>query len=494
MLIQTDPSIIQGYLEDASGFTKGRAERLVIPDNAGEIAVFLQAAALRQEPVTISGGRTGVAAGCIAQGGALLSLERLDAMDPVLTAPGGGSVRLGPAVRLETLKQAAAEAGLIYGPDPTERTGSIGGNVSTNASGGQCFRYGTTRNHVLGLTAVLSTGEVLELERGQIRAQGDWLRLPLSSGRVLEFKRPDLPALAVTKNAAGYFSQPGMDAIDLLIGTEGTLAVITRVRVKLLPAPAGLFTLAVFFPDLAQTLECSHQIRAATAAGSLTPASLEFMDAHSLDLLRAAFPKIPESAQAVLLIEQEFAGDPDAEQQALDQWLAFLEGQKVPDDLVWFAQTRKDRQHLRDFRHALPETVNTLVRQRGLPKVGTDMAVPEARFPEMLDIYYQVLASSGMDFLVFGHIGECPLHVNVLPRNPDEYAVAKKIYMGFARDVVARGGTVSAEHGIGKLKHDFLRVMVGEQGFREMARVKKIFDPPLILNRGNVFPEEYLTI
>jgi D-lactate dehydrogenase (cytochrome) len=491
VLVKTDPSIMAGYLEDASGFTQGWAERLVIPENADEVAIYLQTASLGHKPVTLTGGHTGVAAGCIPQGGALMSLERLNHTGAIRPGPGGGVIQVGPAVRLDALKGEAAKSNLIYGPDPTERTATLGGNVSTNASGGQCFFYGTTREHVLGLTGVLSTGESFSVERGQSFAHGDWLSLPLSSGRLLKFQRPDLPKLEVDKNAAGYFSRPDMDVMDLFIGMEGTLAVLTSLQLKLLPAPAGLFTLAIFFPDLDATLASVEAIRLALRQpGGIAPVSLEFMDENSLALIRPAFPGIPAAARAVLIVEQEFTGG--QEENRLEQWSGFLASQHVPESMIWFAQTTNDRQRLRDFRHALPETVNTLVRQRKFQKVGTDMAVPVPVFRDMLDIYYRTLRDSGLDYLVFGHIGECHLHVNVLPRTAGEFAAAKQLYLEFARQVVARGGTVSAEHGIGKIKHDFLRIMVGEQGFREMARVKRILDPALILNRGNVFPEVYL--
>ncbi|MCK5218142.1 FAD-binding oxidoreductase [bacterium] len=494
MLIKTDPSVITGYLEDASGFTQGHAERLVIPETESEIAEYLKQASPKKESITIVGGRTGVTAGCIARGGTLLSLERLDTLHKIELTGEGGWVTLGPAVRLETLISAAAQAGLIYGPDPTEKTGTLGGNASTNASGGRSFKYGATRKHVLALTAVLSTGEILRLERGRSRTSPDVLKFPLSSGRTLECQRPMLPSLEVTKNAAGYFSAPNMDPIDLLIGMDGTLAVLTSLKLKLLSAPSGSFTLAVFFPDISSAIDCAAIIRRtaldSSFRSSLAPASLEFMNQQALDLLRPEFPNIPDLCQAVLLIEQEYSSGKQDE--ALTQWSEFLDQRGVSENMIWYAETEPDVRRLQEFRHALPEAVNRLVRQRNFPKVGTDMAVPEKAFPEMLNIYRRGLESLGLEYLIFGHIGECHLHVNILPCQASEFQAAKDLYLQFAREAVARGGTVSAEHGIGKIKHAFMEIMVGEPGLREMARVKRVFDPAGILNRGNIFPEKYL--
>ncbi len=492
MLIKIDPSVITGYLEDASGFTQGYAERLVIPETESEVAEYLKQASRKKESITIVGGRTGVSAGCIAQGGTLLSMERLDTLNKIELTGEGGWVTLGPAVRLETLISAASQAGLLYGPDPTEKTGTLGGNASTNASGGRSFKYGATREHVLALTAVLSTGEILRLERGRSRTSQDLLKFPLSSGRTLECQRPLLPSLEVTKNAAGYFSVPDMDPIDLLIGMDGTLAVITSLKLKLLRAPAGRFTLAVFFPDMPSAVDCAAIIRNQTkdSAFQTGPASLEFMDQQALDLLRPEFPNIPDISRAVLLMEQEYS--PGKQDEALAQWSEFLDQRGVSENMIWYAETEPDVRRLQEFRHALPEAVNRLVRQRNFPKVGTDMAVPEKAFPEMLNIYRRGLESLGLQYLIFGHIGECHLHVNILPRQASEFQAAKDLYLQFAREAVARGGTVSAEHGIGKIKHAFMEIMVGEPGLREMARVKRIFDPAGILNRGNIFPEKYL--
>ncbi len=494
MIIKKDPDSIKPYLEDASGFTRGHADLLVIPENEQDLITFFQQASAQSQPVTLAGGRTGVTAGAIPTKGTLMSLEKLQALGPIQNQGAFSTITLGPAVRLQQLKAKAEEHHLIYGPDPTERTGSLGGNAATNASGGQCFKYGPTRDHILGLRMVLSTGDIIDLKRGEHFAQGDRLRIPLVNRRdPLTFTRPLLPALKVYKNAAGYFSAPNMDALDLLIGMDGTLGAITSLTVKLLRAPQGIFTLALFLENLHQANDMATLIRrSAQGLASLPgirPLSLELMDSHALDLLRPSFPNIPPRAGSALLVEQDFA---DNETLALQRWSDFLQNAHIPEKMIWLADDRKSREQLRLFRHALPEAVNQVVRKRGFPKVGTDMAVPAEAFGTMLDIYYRELESLGQDYLIFGHIGECHLHVNVLPRSPEDFGLAKKLYLTFAEKAVAYGGTISAEHGIGKLKHDFLRIMVGDQGLREMARIKKIFDPALILNRGNIFPEELL--
>lgn len=494
MIIKKDPDLIKAYLEDASGFTRGSAGVLVIPEDEQDIVTYFKQAAAQGQPVTLAGGRTGVTAGAIPTRGALMSLEKLNALGPIQSSGEQSIITLGPTIRLEQLKAKAEEHHLIYGPDPTERTGTLGGNAATNASGGQCFKYGPTRDHVVGLRMVLTTGDIVELCRGEHIARDDMLTVPLAnrSGH-LTFTRPRLPLLKVYKNSAGYFSKPNMDALDLFIGMDGTLGAITSLTVKLLPAPRGIFTLALFLKNLDQANVMADRIRRSAQGLSpipgINPLSLELMDRHALALLRPSFANIPASAGSALLVEQDF---PDDEARVLQQWSGFLHEAHIPDHMIWLADDRKSREQLRLFRHALPEAVNQVVRKRGFPKVGTDMAVPDEAFSAMLGTYHQGLEALGQDYLIFGHIGECHLHVNVLPRTQQEFDQAKQLYRTFAEKAVAYGGTISAEHGIGKLKHDFLKIMVGDQGLREMVRIKKIFDPALILNRGNIFPEQML--
>lgn len=495
MIIKTDSDLINSYLEDASGYRRGCAEQVVIPESEAEVATFMRQAYADRLPVTIAGGRTGVAAGCIPHSGTILSLEKLQALGPIQAANGENLITVGPAVRLETLKNLADQHHFIYGPDPTERTGTLGGNVATNASGGQCFKYGPTRQHVLGLRVVLANGDLIEIRRGEIIAHGDDLSIPLSnrSGQ-LTFKRPLLPSIKVDKNAAGFFSQPNMDAIDLLIGMDGTLGIITAVTLRLLPKPNSLFSMVLFTTDVEQANSVATTIRNSVHGRDpipgIAPASIELMDHHALNLLRPEFTTIPHDAGSALIIEQDYAS---AEASALENWSDFLANLGIHDHNIWLADSTAEREKIRLFRHALPEAVNTIVRARKFPKVGTDMAVPAQYFTKMLTYYYQGLNELKQDFLIFGHIGECHLHVNVLPKTLAEYDQAKTLYRSFAKQVVAFGGTVSAEHGIGKLKHDFLEIMVGKEGLREMARIKTIFDPALILNRGNIFPESYLS-
>jgi D-lactate dehydrogenase (cytochrome) len=181
------------------------------------------------------------------------------------------------------------------------------------------------------------------------------------------------------------------------------------------------------------------------------------------------------------------------EDELLGEWYALLG--KVHHALLeqsWIALSPDEQQQIRDVRHALPVLVNEWYARFKQRKISTDMAVPDARFPELLQAYRKGCAEAELDYILFGHIGDAHLHLNILPKNADEAARAKSLYRQFIEKTLELGGTISAEHGIGKLKAEYLVMMFGEVGIREMVRVKKVFDERLILNLGNLIPEHYL--
>jgi D-lactate dehydrogenase (cytochrome) len=176
----------------------------------------------------------------------------------------------------------------------------------------------------------------------------------------------------------------------------------------------------------------------------------------------------------------------------MNEWLAVLEQHHALVDKSWFATSETDQAGLREFRHALPVLMNEWFARHNQRKVSTDMSVPDAEFTGMLRFYQETLRPSGLRYTIFGHIGDNHVHVNILPRNDDEATRAREIYLQFLKRAAAAGGTLSAEHGIGKLKREYLRFFYSDENLREMAALKRAFDPAGILGRGNIFSEEYL--
>ncbi len=178
----------------------------------------------------------------------------------------------------------------------------------------------------------------------------------------------------------------------------------------------------------------------------------------------------------------------------MTEWLALLERHNAMADESWFATNEADQAGLREFRHALPVLMNEWFARHNQRKVSTDMAVPDEAFAGMLRFYQDSLRGGNLRYTIFGHIGDNHVHVNILPRDDDEAKKAHEIYLTFIRRAVDIGGTISAEHGIGKLKREYLRVLYGEEHLREMAALKHAFDPAGILGRGNIFADEYLQL
>ena len=221
---------------------------MVFPENSAQIAEILRAATRDQTPVTVSGAGTGTVGGRVPFGGIVLATDKLNHIKRIAHVDDGGVAVAEAGVVLSDLQRAVDAEGLLYPPDPTERGCFIGGNVATNASGSRTFKYGPTRKYIRRLKIVLATGEELDLRRGNVKAASDGsIRIPLLSGRVIEARLPSYSMPHVRKHASGYFVAPEMDAIDLFIGSEGTLGVIVEIEVGLLPKPEGLLSGVVFF-------------------------------------------------------------------------------------------------------------------------------------------------------------------------------------------------------------------------------------------------------
>lgn len=488
--------LFPAYLRDESKLTGGRADLLCFPESEAEVAEALAQFSARGLPVTVSGGRTGIVGGAVPPGGGLLSLEK---MCRVLDLRWDAEraewfVRVQPGLTLAGLRRFLADPGSVpadwpgshyYPIDPTEESSQLGGNAATDASGARSFAYGSTRRWVRSLRAVLADGTVLALRRGERIADAGGSLGEIIPGRGL-LRAPDHPRPAV-KNAAGYQGGAGLDPIDLFLGSEGTLGVITELELALTRRPEKLLNLMVFCPALQAALDLVEAAR--DLEDRRRPLAIEFFDRRSLAFLsaRGAAANIPAAAAAILL--EIPAAEADLEE-TLSFWEDLLARLGLGAAPTWIEEEGEaGGGRLSAFRHALPETVNNLIaeRQRSCPvlhKLSTDFAVPAAGLRAMIALYQERLAD--LEYVLFGHIGESHLHANVLPRNPEELERAKAVYGEIAAWAVAAGGTISAEHGVGKLKKDLLALMYGERGLAEMRRIKAYFDPLGRLGPGNV--------
>ncbi len=530
MIVKSGPDELQDYLTDASNMSGGHAEKLFVPESSDEIAEILREADATDTPVTISGARTGTVGGAVPFGGYVISLERMNKINSIDRETMTAVVE--PGVILGDFQKAVEAEGLFYPPDPTEWSCQIGGTVATNASGARSFKYGATREFVRRLNIVLADGDTLAVSRGDaISKSGEPIELATDSGRKIRIVPPTYVPPNVRKNVSGFYTSLPLDAIDLFIGSEGTLGVISEIELSLLSKPLGFFSGVVFFEKEGDLLRLVDEARAisfdrwrhksepeAVATGSsslglrnsdfgfgrfaatnpqsairnpqLNATLLEYFDDRALKFISEKFPEVPDGMAGAIFFEQETTAE--SEDALFEEWNTLLEKHNADIDRSWFTTSEQDREKMREFRHALPVSVNEFIARHKQRKVGTDMAVPDDTFPGFLKFYKQTLDASGIDYVIFGHIGDCHLHANLLPKNEEEAEMSRHIYGRCIAQAVMLGGTVSAEHGIGKLKAKYLNVMMGERYLNEMAMLRRAFDPNGILGCGNMVDLKYL--
>ena len=512
-----------GYLGDESRRT-GQADAVAFPSSVADISTLLKMAAVRHWPVTVSGARTGITAGAVPDGGLVICLERMNRFLGVRRGTGGhlflkceagvslADVRktvstgiFADAARWspEQQKLAAELTGghWTFPPDPTETGASIGGMAACNASGAHTFLYGPTRLYVESMTVVLVNGDLLRLRRGHVQADEHGLFiLRYPDGRDGVVHTPDY-SQPKTKNAAGYFSGDRLDAVDLFIGSEGTLGIIAEVETRLVPAPETRAAQVIFWRDEEQALAFVVQLR--EEKRTLGVEAIEYFDTHALTFLRrrrealgvvSGVPTcLTDTARCGIYLD--LGVDTAALPSVLRRLSEMIEQLGGRMNETWSAHTARERERVRLFRHALPESVNAYIAERRkiypcLTKLGTDMAVPDECLSAIMNLYHRTLSEAGLTYVIFGHIGDNHVHVNILPATPEEYAAGKEIYRRLAETVVAMGGSPAAEHGVGKLKRDFLTLMIGDEGVRQMRAVKAVFDPESRLSPGNLFNPE----
>ncbi|MHA2423271.1 MAG: FAD-binding oxidoreductase [Candidatus Thorarchaeota archaeon] len=508
------------YLDDESHSFEGQTEKIVFPTNEEQIAAVMKEAYAKGEPVTIQGGRTGLAGAAVPLGGMTLNLERMNQLLYMRYSESEGlySIAAEAGVLLEDLVHAVTNKSLdsikgkgtaeeekalnqflgegkdyTFPVDPTEMSAWIGGITACNASGARTFKYGATRPWVTRLRVVLSNGEILDIDRGKYKAEDGKFKIELTDGSVTEVTIPTY-TMPDTKNAAGLFAKPDMDLIDLFIGSEGILGVITMVELGLVTLPENIMTVKAFFPSEEDAVGFVYDIRAPD-----TPVKMDFLEYYGPNAIemikeKAAsaglkIPALTDQTNAIVFFEFEYS-EADMEDKVMGLEMV-LNKHNSSSESSWAGLDRAELAKMKMVRHFVPETVNGLIAQRKaefpeIHKIGTDMAVPDESLRDYLQYYRTVLNEQGMEFVIFGHIGNNHLHCNMLPRNNEEVEQGMNNYMTFAKRAVEIGGTVAAEHGIGKLKRKFLVAMYGEKGIDEMASVKRSLDPQWLINRGTM--------
>lgn len=492
MIIKKDKSEIENYLSDAANFS-GFCDAVYFPENENDVVEVLKQAHAGKMPVTISGNGTGLTGGRVPEGGYVISTERMNRIVEINIEDKYAVVE--PGVLLAEFQEECNSKGLLYPPDPTETNCFIGGTIATNSSGAKTFKYGPTRNYVEELRLVLADGDVLHLKRGDIIADGYRAVLQTESGREIALDLPDY-GMPSTKHSAGYYVKENMDIIDLFIGSEGTLGVVTLAKLRLVDLAGGFLSSVIFFADESDAFKFVYAARDESIKSNrsgdrenLNALALEFFDAGSLKYMQEEYPNIPSSAGAAVWFEQEV--EKEFEDTLIEKWMTLAESCNADVDSSWFAVDESERRKFKDFRHAISYKITEYISRQGIRKVGTDTAVPGDKFAEYYDYSKKLVNEKNIKYIAYGHIGDSHLHLNMLPTDEEEYQKAREIYKELCVKAVELDGTISAEHGIGKLKRDHLLNMFGENNIIRMAGLKKALDPDMILGPGNIIDTKY---
>jgi D-lactate dehydrogenase (cytochrome) len=489
MIVKTVKDEFADFLTDASNF-KGDCSTVCFPESVQELRDIIIEANKTRTPVTVSGNGTGLTGGRVPMGGVVISLQQMNKIIEINTAEGYAIVESG--VLLSEFNKVITPMGFFYPPDPTEQNSFICANIATNASGAKSFGYGATRKFVLGMDVILPDGNSIYIDRNTCFADGKTLNLTSKEDKNYSISLPDIQMPAI-KNAAGYFVTPGMDAIDLFIGGEGTLGVISSAKLKILPLPEKMLSCVAFFADEIDGLNFIDEARTITKSSGNSPEtiharSLEYFDGDSLRFLSEKFPQIPAAAMAAVWFEQEMTTA--TEDAIIEQWMNLIVKHNGLEDDIWYALSGSELENIHAFRHSISTMVNEYISRKGLRKLGTDTAVPADKFREFYFGIKELVHSHNIDSVAYGHFGDSHVHLNMLPKNEEEFLLGKSLYTEICKRAIAAGGTISAEHGVGKIKREMFKLMYSPETITAMAGIKKVLDPNFILNRGNIFDEE----
>ena len=443
--IRTDDASRHEYGADA--LRRGvPADAVVLPADTAQVADVARICGETTTPLVPRGAGTGYSGGAVPlRGGVVLSLERLNRILEIDEASLLAVVE--PAVITGDLQDAVEARGLFYPPDPASlRRSSIGGNVAECAGGPRAFKYGVTRQYVLGLEAVLMNGDIIH-----------------TGGRVV-------------KNVVGY------DLTQLLVGSEGTLAIITRITLRLIPKPPAVSTLRTTFASVRAAVDAVGRLIQAR----VVPSTMEIVDRATLEAVAMSLGDrtlAPAGTGAMLILEVD--GLPEQVE---------AEGRRVADACrdagaleVLRADDDEERERLwrvrRGISHALMVVADL--------KINNDIVVPKGRVAECFDLVERLKAKYDLPIPSFGHVGDGNIHVNIMVSSSDPEAVrrARAAEAELFEGVVALGGAISGEHGIGFTKAPYLGLGVEPATMALMRRVKAAFDPQGLLNPGKIFPE-----
>nr|WP_320009893.1 FAD-binding oxidoreductase [uncultured Desulfobulbus sp.] len=416
-------------------------ELLVRAHTVADVQTLLRLANQYHFPVIPRGGGSGLAGACLAdQGGVVLSTRGLQALRSI--DPANFTMEVEAGMISQDVRTAAAEHKLYYPPDPAGmELSTIGGNAATDAGGPACVKYGTTRDYILGLEAVLPNGELITT------------------------------GVCTRKGVVGY------DLTNLLVGSEGTLGIITALTLKLLPQPPATVSALCAFDSMTSAMRGVARIM---AEGHL-PSAIEFLDNRCLELIGEMLPfSLPPGKPSLLLIELD---GPQAQIEAeLDQVLLLAREEGAFETLG--AGSEEQRQQIWNVRRQ----VSLRIRDQAPFVISEDVAVPLSAIARLVDVLPTYEQKYGLEIFAFGHAGDGNIHLNITSQHPEKKMTIMEGVRALLELVLSLKGTISGEHGIGLAKREFITMELSASSIALQKEIKKLFDPNLILNPGKIFP------
>ncbi|MFX0561253.1 FAD-binding oxidoreductase [Tepidibacillus infernus] len=441
--VMTDISDLYSYSYDGS-FGTYLPDIVVQPKSKDEIVRLVQLANQEKLPIYPRGQSTGLSGGSLpVKGGLVLDLSKMN--QTLIIDPDNLVAIVSPGVLTADIHKVAEQYGLMYPPDPSSsHVSTIGGNLAENSGGPKGLKYGVTKDYVIGLEVVTPEGKVIR-----------------TGGKTV-------------KNVTGY------DLTKLIVGSEGTLGIITEAILRLIPKPPATETAMVIFNDIVDSGRAISKI----LTSGILPSKLELMDHASIQAVEDYEPVgLPRDAEAILLIEVD--GHPLAMKDEIEKVKEICSQLGARE--VKIATTKEEREELWRAR----KLVSPAIVKIKPTKISEDATVPRSKIPEMFKRLKEIKEKYQLHLVIFGHAGDGNLHPNIIANKLDkeEMKRVEKAVEEIFRATIELGGTLSGEHGIGIMKAPFMKMELGEEGLEMMKRIKKAWDPNNILNPGKIFPE-----
>lgn len=462
------------FLIDESKFS-GYADSISFPENEEEIMQVIREMNESGMPITIQGGKTGITGSCVPLGGHIMNLSRMNKVKESCLLPDGtGRITVEPGINLMDLKKEIGsrfrKTPLFWPSEPTESSATAGGIAALNAQGITRILYGTSRRYIESLKFIDSSARLHAVQKGQ--------KLVLESGREIEM-------------------------MDAVLGKEGITGAICELTLKLIPKPESIWGIAFFFKS---TEDAGHFVdllrRDLPGCDGAGIAAVEYLDRSTIRQIEShkttmtkirELPDVEEDSESMVYVEIHGLEEP-IEVLAESLMETAMVCNSNPDE-AWAVSGETEVEKLHAFRHGAAETVNLCIeearrKEPRITKLGTDMAVTDMLFSDVLSCAYQDLEKEGLAGCVFGHALENHLHINILPKDYEEYVKGIGLIRKWAACVKEHQGKIAGEHGIGKLKKELLSGFISGQYMNLCSQLKETFDGGNLWNKGNIFPEQ----